>query len=196
MLNGQVPIRHQFISGLGARTCFNDGTDSVARGGSRNMYAAQARAALQQLDQGDDQAALGDQRAEQPSQKIHLHRLDAGRGFLLQGVDVGLDGGDIRLGGEVGIIRRATCSSARVSACFSVKPLSVRRLTKRRVSKAVAAVMLRSGGLSISCIHLVRKYVVLVPRHPPSPFSYDHSSPSATVPVGHGLVEVKFGYRM
>ena len=78
------------------------------------MYAAQARAALQQLDQGDDQAALGDQRAEQPFQKIRLHCLDAGsgflsqcfdagRGFLSQGVDAGLDGGDIRLGREVGV---------------------------------------------------------------------------------------------
>ena len=90
--------------------------------------AAHARAALQQLDQGDDQAALGDQRAEQPFQKIRLHRLDAssgflpqgfdaGRGFLSQGFDAGLDfgdagldfgdvgrdGGDVRLGGEVGV---------------------------------------------------------------------------------------------
>ena len=67
------------------------------------MCAAQARAALQQLDQGDDQAALGDQRAEQPFQKIRLHRLDASSGFLSQGFDVGLDRGDIRLGGEVGV---------------------------------------------------------------------------------------------
>ena len=94
------------------------------------MYAAQARAALQQLDQGDDHATLGDQRAEQPFQKIRLHRLDAGSGFLSQGVDVGRDGGDIRLGREVGV-EEATCSSASVSVCFSVKPLSARRLTKR-----------------------------------------------------------------
>ena len=78
------------------------------------MYAAKARAALQQFDEGDDQAALGDQRAKQPFQKIRLHRLDAGsgflsqgfdagRGFLSQGVDVGRDGGDIRLGREVGV---------------------------------------------------------------------------------------------
>ena len=72
--------------------------------------AAHARAALQQLDQGDDQAALGDQRAEQPFQKIRLHRLDASSGFLPQGFDAGLDfgdvgrdGGDVRLGGEVGV---------------------------------------------------------------------------------------------
>ena len=67
------------------------------------MYAAKARAALQQFDEGDDQAALGDQRATQPFQKIRLHRLDAGSGFLSQGFDAGRDGGDIRLGRKVGV---------------------------------------------------------------------------------------------
>ena len=49
-------------------------------------------ARLEKFDEGDDQAALGDQRAEEPFQKIRLHCLDAR-----------LDGGDIRLGGEIGV---------------------------------------------------------------------------------------------
>ncbi len=41
-------------------------------------------------------------------------------------------------------LSRATCSSAGVSACFSVKPLSVSHLTKRWVSNAMASDMRRS----------------------------------------------------
>lgn len=44
---------------------------------------------LEKFDEGDDQAALGDQRAEQPFHKVGLHRLDGCAGFLPQGFDVG-----------------------------------------------------------------------------------------------------------
>ena len=47
---------------------------------------------LQQLDQGDDQATLGDQCAKQPFQKIGLDRLD-----------MRFDLRDIGLGREIGV---------------------------------------------------------------------------------------------
>ena len=60
-------------------------------------------AGLEKFDEGNDHAALGDQRAEEPFQKIRFHSLDAGFGLLPQGFDVGLDRGDIGLGGEIGV---------------------------------------------------------------------------------------------
>ena len=47
---------------------------------------------LEKFDEGHDQAALGDQRAEEPFQQVGLH-----------GLDLRLDLRDIRLGGEVGV---------------------------------------------------------------------------------------------
>lgn len=58
---------------------------------------------LEKFDEGDDQAALGDQRAEHPLHKLALRRLDGCAGLLPQGVDVGPDRSDIGLGGEVGV---------------------------------------------------------------------------------------------
>lgn len=95
-------------------------------------------AASQQLDQSDDQAAPGDQRTEHPSQKIGLNRYD----IVLYCRDIELCLCNIDLGRQVAL-SNATYSSARVSACFSVKPLSVRRLTRRCVSKAMTSVMRR-----------------------------------------------------
>ena len=39
------------------------------------------------------------------------------------------------------VFSRLTCSSASASACVSVNPLSVRRLTNRWVSNAIASLM-------------------------------------------------------
>jgi len=69
-----------------------------------------------QFDEGDDQVAPDDQRAEQPFQKIRLHRRNLPLDLCLS-----------TLVARWLAFRRATCSSA----CFSVKPLSVRRLTNR-----------------------------------------------------------------
>ena len=67
---------------------------------------------LEKFDQGDNQAALGDQRTEHPFQKFGLQRRD------------------VRLGRQIGVEQRHM-PSAKVAACFSVKPLSVKRLTNR-----------------------------------------------------------------
>ncbi len=74
------------------------------------MYGTLARAALRQLDQGCDQAALGDQRSEQSFQNIRLHRLDTGSGFLSQGFHAGLNFGDVGPGGKVASRLLVTCS--------------------------------------------------------------------------------------
>ena len=68
-------------------------------------------ALLEQLEQGDDQAALCDQSADQPLQKVSLGRFDIGLesgfapgdvgfGFLPQGLDLSPDGLDIGFGGQ------------------------------------------------------------------------------------------------
>ncbi len=54
---------------------------------------AASAAALQQLDQGDDQPALGDQRAEHPFQETGLDPREVGPGLLPQSFDVGLEPG-------------------------------------------------------------------------------------------------------
>ena len=60
---------------------------------------------LQQLDQGDDQATLGDQRAKQPFQKIGLYRLDMR--FDLRdiglGREIGVEQGDMLFGQGLGL---------------------------------------------------------------------------------------------
>ena len=87
-------------------------------------------------------------------------RLNVGFGFLAKGLDVGVgllaQGFDVGLGGQteffdVGadfsmsawvarlLLRRLTCSSAKASACCSVKPFSVRCLTNLWVSKLMAS---------------------------------------------------------
>ena len=40
MFNGQVPLRHQFISAPCARKCFNDGRDSVVPEGAGIAWSA------------------------------------------------------------------------------------------------------------------------------------------------------------
>ena len=105
---------------------------------------------LEELYEGDDKTALGDHPAEQPFNNVRLHRLDGSGGFVSQGIHAGLSPRDVgptslpqgsMLASTLAMsaltaansalvarlaFRRATCSSARVSACFSVKPLSVR----------------------------------------------------------------------
>ena len=69
-----------------------------------------ADTALQELHQRDNQAPLGDQRADQPFRKIGLHRLDGRPGLLSQGLDVGLgrevavEQGDMLLGQGLGLL--------------------------------------------------------------------------------------------
>ena len=84
--------------------------DRAADNRSAPIFGSLTPTASQELDQGDDQTTLGDQRAEQPFQKVGLHRLDGGSGLLAQGFhagldlgDIGLDRCDIGLGGEIGV---------------------------------------------------------------------------------------------
>ena len=64
--------------------------------------------------------------------------------LLAQDFNIAFDCGDIGLSGKVGV-ERWTCSSAKTSACCSVKPLSVKCLTNRWVSKAIASDMGRDA---------------------------------------------------
>ena len=57
--------------------------DRVAsRRGISNLDAFRGELGSEKFDQGDDQATLDDQRAEQPFQKIRLHSFDAGLGRI------------------------------------------------------------------------------------------------------------------
>ena len=67
---------------------------------------------LEKFDQGDNQAALGDQRTEHPFQKFGLQRRD------------------VRLGRQIGVEQRHMLFGQGLGR-FSVKPLSVNRLTNR-----------------------------------------------------------------
>ena len=108
--------------------------------------AGRRRTGLQPLDEGDDQSALSDHGAEHPFQEVGLEVRDVGPGCLPQSVDVPLDDRDVGLGFVLQsrdvpldatmsalvarlLLSRATCSFARASACSSVNPCSVRRLT-------------------------------------------------------------------
>ena len=71
--------------------------------GARDAMGSEANeSALQELDEGNDQAALGNQRAEHPLQQFGFDTLDIRLGRLPQGLDVGLgrqpQGLDIGLG--------------------------------------------------------------------------------------------------
>ena len=105
----------------------------------------------QQLHENDDRAALGDHGAEHPFQRVGLEVCDAGPGPLPQGFDAGLGllpqcldvplyGLDVGLGRQVAV-EQVTCLFARASACSSVNPFSVKRLTNRWMSNAMASLM-------------------------------------------------------
>ena len=89
-----------------------NGRVNITRWRSRPVSGS-GRRPSQELHQGDDQSALGDQGTEHPLQKINLHRFQTGLRLLAQRLDIGLcllaqrlhaglDPGDIGLGREVG----------------------------------------------------------------------------------------------
>ncbi len=104
---------------------------------SQDSGAETTPQALQQLAQGDDQAALGNQCPDQPFHLLGHRLLYSGPGLLPQRIhacfdfcDTFLDSRDIGLGREVGV-EQGDMLVSEGSACCSVKPQSVRRLTKR-----------------------------------------------------------------
>ena len=68
---------------------------------ARNLEPRVPFGGPEKFDEATIRSPCGDQRAEQPFQNSRLH--DAGSCLLSQGVNVSLDGGDIRLSGEVAV---------------------------------------------------------------------------------------------
>ena len=72
--------QHRCLDSLPGASVSLDGAESRTSGAFQG---------LEKFDEGEDQAALGDRRAEQPFHKIGLHRLNGCFGFLPQGFDAG-----------------------------------------------------------------------------------------------------------
>ena len=82
-------IQHYFNTDAGTHNPAHPCRFTARNSEPRCLFLA-GLAGLEKFDEGNDQTALGDQCAEEPTHKVGLHRLDGCFGFLPQGVDIGL----------------------------------------------------------------------------------------------------------